>query len=80
LQTLTHQGVFWLSRLQTQTAVYDPTGQRQALLAFLAAQPIDPVEQEVALGADQRVPARRWAVRVPPEVAEARRRRRRETA
>jgi hypothetical protein len=80
LQTLAHQGVFWLSRLHTQTAVYDPTGQRQDLLAWLAAQPIDTVEQEVALGADQRVPARLLAVRVPPEVAKARRRPMRETA
>jgi hypothetical protein len=80
LQTLAHQGGFWLSRFQTQTAVYDPTGQRQDLLAWLAAQPIDTVEHEVALGADQRVPARLLAVRVPPEVAEARRRRMRETA
>jgi hypothetical protein len=36
LQTLSQQGVFWLSRLQ-QTAVYDAAGDRQGLLAFLEA-------------------------------------------
>ena len=80
VQTMAHHGAFWLSRLQTQTAVYDATGQRQDLLALLDAQPTDPVEHAVALGADQRVPARLLAVRGPPAVAEARRRRLRETA
>jgi Transposase DDE domain len=80
LQRMVQQGTFWLSRLQTQTAVYDSTGQRQDLLALLEAQPTATLEHEVALGADQRVPARLLAVRVPQEVAEARRRRLREAA
>jgi Transposase DDE domain len=80
LQMLERQGVLWLSRLQTQTAIYDPTGQRQPLLALLEAQPTATVEHEVMLGAEQRVPARLFAVRVPQDVADARRRRMREAA
>jgi hypothetical protein len=60
--------------------VYDATGQRQELLAMLEAQPTASMAHEVALGAAQRVPARLLAVRVPQEVAEARRRRMREAA
>ena len=80
LQALAQQGVFWLSRLQLQTAVYDAAGDRQELLAFLEASPTDPVEHPVTLGIDQRVPARLLARRVPPDVAAARRRRLRAAA
>jgi hypothetical protein len=75
LQALAQQGVFWLSRLQLQTAVDDAAGDRRALLAFLEASRTDSVEQEVTLGLDQRVPARLLAVRVPQDVAAVRRRR-----
>src|SRR4029450_8715923 len=75
LQALAQQGVFWLSRLQLQTAVYDAAGDRQDLLAFLARSPTDTVEHQVTLGIDQRVPARLLALRVPQDVAAARRRR-----
>ena len=58
LQTLAQQGVFWLSRLQLQTAVYAAAGDRQDLLAFLEASPPNTVEHQMTLGRDQRVPAR----------------------
>ena len=80
LQALAQQGVFWLSRLQLQTAVYDAAGERQDLLAFLAASPTDTVEHQVMLGIDQRVPARLLATRVPDDVAAGRRRRLRAAA
>jgi hypothetical protein len=80
LQALAHQGVFWLSRFQLQTAVYDAAGDRQALLAFLEASTPDTVEQQVTLSIDQRVPARLLAGRVPQDVAAARRWRLREAA
>jgi hypothetical protein len=80
LQTLAQQDVLWLSRLQTQTAVYDTTGQRRELLELLTAQATDALEQEVLLGLEQRVPARLLAVRVPQDVADTRRRRLREAA
>ena len=80
LQTLAQQDVLWLSRLQTQTAVYDTTGQRRELLELLTAHATEALEQEVLLGLELRVPARLLAVRVPQDVADTRRRRLREAA
>lgn len=80
LQALGRQEGFWLSRLQTQTAVYDTVGGRQELLELLEASTTDTVEQEVLLGVDQQLPARLLAVRVPQDVTDARRRRLREAA
>jgi Transposase DDE domain len=79
-RTLTHQRVFWLSRLQVQTALYTATGQRHDLLALLTAQPAVPLDMAVALGETQHLPVRLLAVRVPQEVAAHRRRRLREAA
>jgi hypothetical protein len=45
-----HQ-VFWLSRIQMPTAVYDATGVRQDLLTLLKSQPTETAELAVALGA-----------------------------
>jgi Transposase DDE domain len=80
LQALRQQGVFWLSRLQIQTAVYDTAGCRRELLELLDASAPDTVEHEVTLGVDQQMPARLLAVRVPQDVTDARRRRLREAA
>jgi hypothetical protein len=77
---LAQSQVFWLSRLQMQTAVYDATGVRQALLTLLESQPTDTVELAVTLGERQRLAARLLAVRVPQDVAETRRRRLRKAA
>jgi hypothetical protein len=77
LRTLGEDGVFWLSRLQAQTAVFTPDGRRLDLLGWLrehAATPAVAVDRPVLLGAGQRLPARLLAVRVPPEVGAARRR------
>jgi hypothetical protein len=72
--------VFWLSRLQIQTAVYDTTGARQDLRTLLESQPTDTVELAVALGERQHLAARLVAIRVPQDVAETRRRRLRKAA
>lgn len=80
LQTLGQHGVYWLSRLQVQTALYAPTGQRRDLLALLEAQPSGPLELAGELGESLRLPARLLAARVPPAVAKERRRRLRATA
>lgn len=80
LQALTQQGSFWRSRLQTQTALYDTTGDRHDLLAWLAAQPTEAVDLPVLLGEAPRLPARLLAVPVPPDVAATRRRKLREAA
>jgi hypothetical protein len=70
-------GVYWLSRLQAQTAVFDATGCRLDLIPWLhrhAATPASCVDQSVTLGVGQQLPARLLAVRVPPEVSATRRR------
>jgi hypothetical protein len=79
-RALTQQGVFWLSRLQVQTVLYEPTGQRQDLLALLTAQPTATLDRAVTLGEAQRLPARLLVICVPQEVAATRRRRLREAA
>jgi hypothetical protein len=75
LQTLEQQGVYWLSRLQVQTAIYDTAGQQRDLLALLDAQSAETVDLAVTLGEVHRLPARLLAVRVPQAVADERRRR-----
>jgi hypothetical protein len=80
LQALHQQGSFWLSRLQTQTAIYDPVGHRQDLLELLAAQPTETVELPILRGEGHRLPARLFAVPVPAAVAAPRRQRRRAAA
>ena len=72
--------VFWLSRLQRQTAVYNATGERRELLDLLETQALAMVALAVALGERQRLAARLLAVRVPQDVAEPRRRRLRAAA
>jgi hypothetical protein len=77
LRTLGEDGVFWLSRLQVQTAVFTTDGRRLDLLAWLrehATTPAVAVDQPVTLGVGQHLPARLLAVRVPPEVSATRRR------
>jgi hypothetical protein len=77
LRALAAEGVYWLTRLQVQTAVFDAADQRLDLLGWLrhhAPHPSMPVDVPVTLGAHDRLPARLLALRVPSEVAEARRR------
>jgi hypothetical protein len=80
LQTLEQQGVYWLSRLQVQSAIYDTAGQQRDLLALLDAQSAETVDLAVTLGEVHRLPARLLAVRVPQAVADERRRRLRAVA
>ena len=77
LRTLGEDGVFWLSRLQVQTAAFTTDGQRLDLLVWLrehATTPAVTLDQPVTLGVGQHLPARLLAVRVPPEVSATRRR------
>ncbi len=69
---LTAQGVYWLSRLLLSTAVFTPDGDRCDVLRLLAAQDTPTVEMPVSL---HRLPVRLFAVRVPDDVANQRRRR-----
>jgi len=72
---LTARGVYGLARLPLTPAVYAPDGQRGDVLALLTATGAAEVDLPVLLGVEHRLPARLLAVRVPPEVANERRRR-----
>jgi hypothetical protein len=74
LQSIAQQQAYWLTRLMAGTQVYDPQGQALALAGCLPAQGSVVVDRPVHLGVHQRLPARLIAVRVPPEVANLRRR------
>lgn len=71
---LLKQRVWVLSRLNTQTALFDTHGQRLDLLRLLK-QAGPTLEQPVLLGVQERLAVRLLAVRVPQEVADQRRRR-----
>src|SRR5215216_1964041 len=55
LAALTADGVFWLSRLQVQTAIFDATGARQAVPAWLGAQRQPALDRPVTLGVRHRL-------------------------
>lgn len=80
LANLHARQVYWLSRLQAQTAVFDPAGSRLELLPWLRQQSGGPLDQMVRLGVRQQVAARLLAVPVPQAVADTRRRKLREAA
>jgi Transposase DDE domain len=69
-------GVYWLSRLQTNSRITIPGHHEQSLLAMLSA--LDSVtawESPVLVGKDGRVAARLLVQRVPQHIADERRRR-----
>jgi hypothetical protein len=76
------RGEYWLSRLQTQTAVFLATGERVPdLLTWLVSQRhAKTIDCPVTLGVGVRLPARLIVVRVPQAVAQERRRRLQEDA
>lgn len=78
LADLSAQGCYWLTRLQVQTKIIDISGRSWSQADFLKAQRSNQLDVSVRLGAEQQLPARLLAVRVPPEVAAERRRRIRE--
>jgi Transposase DDE domain len=74
LQAIAQQQAYWLTRLMAGTQVYDPHGQVLDLAAGLPAHGTAVIDWPVRLGVHHRLPARLIAVRVPPEVANQRRR------
>jgi DDE family transposase len=72
---LSARGVYWLSRVQPGTTIYDASGQSRSLAEILSGQTSDTVELDIGMGVHHRLPCRLLAVRVPPQVAAARRRR-----
>lgn len=78
LATIAAAGSYFLTRMHHTTAVFTLAGQRTRLLDLLGPAPTR--ELAVTLGCTQRLPVRLLAVRVPPEVANQRRRRLRREA
>jgi len=72
---LSQRQVYWLTRVQTNTRMYDEAGHLWTLPELLAAQTTDRVDLPIALGSRHRLQARLVAVRVPPAVAAQRRQR-----
>jgi hypothetical protein len=71
----------WISRLHTQTKVFDAAGQPLELLEILQAhRGAEPLESTVLLGQAERLPCRLIALRAPAEVVAERRRKAYRTA
>jgi hypothetical protein len=79
LQRLAQEQVYWISRIQVHTAVYDVNGERLDLLKTLRSIR-QPSEHGIRLGAQQRLACRLLAVPVPDQVVSQRRRRLRKAA
>ncbi len=77
---LDRRGDFFLSRLKMGTMLYDAAGQRLALASFLKGQTGNTLDVPVRMGAQHRLRVRLLAFRVPPEVANERRRKLNEQA
>lgn len=73
LRDMTAHGVYWLSRVQAGTQLYDAAGHVWELDAYLAAQADDTVDATIQLGCQARLPCRLLATRVSPEMAAQRR-------
>ncbi len=67
------QDAYFLSRYLFGTAVFTSDGERIDLLTALQSATTNEIDMQVRLGADQQLPARLVAVRVPQEVADRRR-------
>lgn len=72
LRDLDCEGVFWISRTQIHTVVYNSRGERLDLCRWLSKQKTTTVDVPVQLGAQERLPCRLIAVRCPPEVVRVR--------
>lgn len=74
------KGAYFLSRYLFGTAVFTPDGERMDLLKTLQSATTNYIELAVLLGANQHLPGRLVAVRVPQEVADRRRQKAKEKA
>jgi Transposase DDE domain len=80
LQAHDQRGVYFISRLQSGTAVYDAAGRRWTPGALLAARATERLDEWVRVGHRHRLRCRLLAVRAPEAVAARRRRRARAQA
>ena len=71
---------YFLSRFDTQTALFTATGEPLDLWRWLHAHPEPQFEEEVRIGSQEHLPCRMGVVQVPQEVADERRRKADETA
>lgn len=67
------RGVFWISRVQANTVVFDAAGGKWRLWAFLASRAGRPVDEPVFLGERERLPCRLVATPCPERIASRRR-------
>ena len=79
-RTIAEHLAYFLSRFDTQTALFTATGESLDLLAWLRTHAEPQFEQDVLIGRQERLPCRPVVVRVPQEVADERRRKAYETA
>jgi hypothetical protein len=81
LRDMDRQGAFFVTRYQSQTAIYDPdTGEKLALESWLARQTAHDLERACLLGGRTRLPLRLVVRRLPQKVVNARRRKARDKA
>jgi len=79
-RTLDERKAYFLSRFDTQTALFTATGEPLDLLTWLRTHSELQFEQEVQIGNHEHLPCRMVVVCVPQEVADERRRKAYETA
>jgi len=80
LAAMDRRGVYFLSRIQVGTAVFDAQGQRLDLWKWLGRQKGSVIDLPIQLGAERRLGCRLLALRCPPEVVRQRRQRVRDEA
>jgi len=73
LEEKSSKDVYWLSRAQVGTILYDEWGERWSLADLMSRQTAQQVDMPILLGAKHQIEARLVAVRVPQEVADQRR-------
>ena len=73
-QAIANKGAYFISRYLYPTALWVPAGERIDLLLFLRKQIAPAMEMPVLLGARYQVPCRLIILRLPPQVAQERRR------
>ena len=66
--------VYWLTRLKSNCVLYDREGNRSSLVEFLKKQRSDEIDLSILLGAEEKLPCRLIAVRLPEKIANQRRR------
>ena len=72
LSDMNRDRVFWISRIQMQTSVFNAEGERLGLCRWLRKEDATTVDVPIQLGAEERLPCRLIAVRCPPEVVRGR--------